>query len=276
MEDLYSYTDYQAWLRDAAEDLKQRKPIASWRFIGNRLGVDPGNLLRVAQGKVHLSLRLIEPVAEFFKLDERQKSYFEEMVLFGRSRNDKEAWDHFQKMQAIKGVRFRNLQEREFEFYQKWYHGAVRSLISIYPFSGDYAQLGRMVSPSISPEQSQASVELMRDLGFLREDEQGFWHVTDQFLSTGARWKSGAVRAYQSTTMDLAKESLERHHPDLRDISTVTMTLNRADLPSLKDRIRQFREELLRFSAEGKGDDGVFQLNIQVFPVGLLSQGEEQ
>ena len=54
MKQIFEYTDYREWLRDAFEDFKQRKTIISWRYMAMKMGADPGNLLRVSQGKIHL------------------------------------------------------------------------------------------------------------------------------------------------------------------------------------------------------------------------------
>ena len=70
MEPIFEYTDYREWLRDAFDDFKKRKSVISWRYMAMKLGADPGNLLRVSQGKIHLTLSLVGPMAEFFELNE--------------------------------------------------------------------------------------------------------------------------------------------------------------------------------------------------------------
>jgi len=271
VEDIFSYTDYQRWIKDSVEDLKRRKPIASWRYVAGKIGLDAGNLLRVGQGKTHLGTNFIDPVADFFRLTGKQRKYFEEMVYFGRARTDKEAIDHYEKMQAIRGIPIKTLEDRALEFYQHWYHNAVRSLLSITPIRDEYALLGRMCSPAITEQQAKDSVELMAGLGMLlRDPDNGCWKVTEQFVSSGQQSKAIAVREFQRQTQQLAMESAERHAPELRDLSTVTMTLCKNEIPALRERIREFRAELLRFSQEGTGDDAVIQLNIQLFPIGLV------
>ena len=72
MKKIFEYTDYREWLRDAFEDFKQRKTVISWRYMAMKMGADPGNLLRVSQGKIHLPLSLIKPAAEFFELEGKE------------------------------------------------------------------------------------------------------------------------------------------------------------------------------------------------------------
>lgn len=271
MDDVYSYTDYQRWIKDSVEELKRVKPIASWRYVAGKIGIDAGNLLRISQGKVHLATIYIGPVADFFRLSAKERQYFEEMVYFGRARTDKEALDHYERMQSIRGVPLQTLDNRSLEFYRHWYHNAVRSLLSITPIRDEYGLLGRLCSPPIEAEEAQASVELLSELGMVeRDSSNGCWKVTAQFVSTGQQSRAEAVREFQQQTLQLALESAARHPAELRDLSTVTMTLNSKEIPALRERIRNFRAELLRFSQEGTGDDAVMQLNVQLFPIGLV------
>lgn len=87
-------------------------------------------------------------------------------------------------------------------------------------------------------------------------------------------WRSEAVRRFQEDTIALAGQSLSRHKPYLRDINTATITFNRQSLDLLREKIREFRRELLRLSAEGTGDNAVYQLNVQLFPIAILGNGE--
>lgn len=128
MKQIFEYTDYREWLRDAFDDFKQRKTVISWRYMAMKMGADPGNLLRVSQGKIHLSTALIEPAAQFFELDEKETAYWTEMVFFGRAKTDNEALQHYERMQALKGVSLKLLQKKELEFYRHWYYNAIRSI----------------------------------------------------------------------------------------------------------------------------------------------------
>ena len=276
MKQIFEYTDYREWLRDAFEDFKQRKSIISWRYMAMKIGADPGNLLRMSQGKIHLSTNFIKPTAEFFELGEKETAYWTEMVLFGRSKTDADALQHYEKMQALKGVSLKYLAKKELEFYRHWYYNAIRSIIGICKFKDDYEGLAESCTPQISVEEAKSAVELLSELNMISTDREGYWKVNDTFVSTGGNWRSAAVRQFQKDTIALAGESLERHQPYLRDISTVTMTFNMDDIQLIREKIKEFRSDLLRLSQEGSGDDTVFQLNVQLFPLAFVKPLKEK
>ena len=272
MEPIFEYTDYREWLRDAFDDFKKRKSVISWRYMAMKLGADPGNLLRVSQGKIHLTLSLVQPMAEFFELSEKETAYWTELVYFGRAKTDAEALNHYEKMQMLKGIPLKRLAKKELEFYRHWYCNAIRSIIGICKFKDDYEGLAESCTPAISVEEAKNAVKLLYYLNMISRDRDGFWKVNDTFVSTGGNWRSEAVRTFQKETVRLAGESLERHAPPLRDISTVTMTFNMDDIALIREKIKEFRSELLRMSQEGTGDDTVFQLNVQLFPIGFAKK----
>ena len=272
MKPIFEYTDYREWIRDAFDDFKQRKTVISWRYMAMKLGADPGNLLRVSQGKIHLTLSLVKPMAEFFELDEKETAYWTELVCFGRAKTDAEALNHYEKMQILKGIPLKRLAKKELEFYRHWYCNSIRSIIGICRFKDDYEGLAECCTPPITVEEAKSAVKLLYDLNMISRDREGFWKVNDTFVSTGGNWRSEAVRTFQKETVRLAGESLERHAPPLRDISTVTMTFNMDDIALIREKIKEFRSELLRMSQEGSGDDTVFQLNVQLFPIGFAKK----
>ena len=276
MKPIFEYTDYREWIRDAFDDFKQRKTVISWRYMAMKLGADPGNLLRVSQGKIHLTLSLVKPMAEFFELDEKETAYWTELVCFGRAKTDAEALNHYEKMQILKGIPLKRLAKRELEFYRHWYCNSIRSIIGICKFKDDFEGLAESCTPPITVEEAKSAVKLLYDLNMISRDRDGYWKVNDTFVSTGGNWRSEAVRTFQKETIRLGGESLERHAPPLRDISTVTMTFNMDDIALIREKIKEFRSELLRMSQEGDGDDTVFQLNVQLFPIGFAKKLQEK
>lgn len=276
MKPIFEYTDYREWIRDAFEDFKKRKSVVSWRYMAMKLDADPGNLLRVSQSKIHLSVNLIKPMADFFGLDEKETAYWTELVHFGRAKTDSEALNHYEKMQMLKGIPLKRLAKKELEFYRHWYYNAIRSIVGICKFKDDYEGLAESCTPAITVEQAKEAIQLLHDLNMISTDRDGYWKVNDTFVSTGGNWRSEAVRAFQQETIRLAGESLERHAPPLRDISTVTMTFNMDDIALIREKIKEFRSELLRLSQEGTGDNTVFQLNVQLFPLGFVKKLQER
>ena len=271
---VFDYLDYRSFLHDFYEHTKKDKPYFSYRYISGRVGINPGYVVKVFQGKVHLGVNNIELFADLLKLEGKEREFFTELVHFGRAKTKRDIEMRFERLKALKGIRFRTVADDQAEFYQQWYHMAMRTLLYIYPFDGhDYRRLGAQLIPKVSAAQARESVHLLERMQLVERDKGGIYRVTDQFISTGEKWIDGQIRKYQKATIELAGEALEKIDNVLRDISTVTMTFSRRDLPALRERVSQFRRELLQMAQDCTDQDAVMQLNVQVFPVAIVDKG---
>ena len=268
---IFLYTNYRAWVGDSIEELKKVKPFISIRYICQKQDLDPGNFVRVLQGKLNFTKPTILALSNFFELDKREAEYFEELVFYAKTKTDKAAWESFQRLQQIKNIEVKVLADYDFEYFDKWYHSVVRSLLSITPFNGNFRALAGMLTPSISVNEAKESIALLEKLGMLKK-EKGFWEVTDKFLGSGQKFSKQSIRQYQAQTLQLAQESLELHDPNDRDISTVTVTLTKDELPIFKERAKQFRQEILKMAKKSVINDSVYQVNVSIFPVAFTKK----
>lgn len=67
--------------------------------------------------------------------------------------------------------------------------------------------------------------------------------------------------------LERAAESIDIVPRDLRDISALTVCIDRELVPELKRRIHTFREVLLDLCDRDPSPSTVYQLNIQLFPL---------
>jgi uncharacterized protein (TIGR02147 family) len=271
MRSLFSYFDYQQFLKDYYEEKKKETTFFSYRYFGAKLGLDAGFLLKVLQGKMHITLKSLPLVSAYFKFDEKQNEYFETLVRYCRAESSIEIKSYFEKLLAFKDIDARPVEADKYEFYQKWYYTAVRELIGIYDFQGDYSRLARKLSPPISVKEAKKAVALLEQLNLISKNVKGVYCQTDTFITTTDKWKSAAIHSFQKETIRLAGESLDRHKKDIRDISTVTIAVSIKDFDEIRAKISDFRKSLLLMTNENTADC-VYQVNIQAIPLSSMEE----
>jgi uncharacterized protein (TIGR02147 family) len=267
MPSVFNFYEYRDFLREFYEERKRAKAAFSYRFMAGKVGLHATHLIRIFQKKRHLDEESLPPFFSLCGFNDREASYFAALVAYNKSRSDRDkrmAWERLLKSMSVET---RALAADQFELFRHWYYGAVRVLLSFHPFKGDFRDLAGRMSPPITVAQARKAVALLERLGLIAKREDGAFRLTDQFISTGAAWKNLAVRDFQSETLRLARESLERHDKEERDISTVTIAVSRKALPELKDRIAEFRKSLLGMVKESPDYDEVYQFNVQLFPL---------
>ncbi len=274
MKSLFEYFDYQEFLRDFYEGKKRENPYISYRYLGNRMHLDPGFLLKVMQGKHHLAQRSIPHLCAFFKFSQRESNYFEMLVRYNKAETSSEIKLYFEQLMAFRQSRARPVEEFQYAFYQKWHHSAIHALLSIYEFKGGFKRLASLLTPSISAKQAQESIRLLMKIGMIKRGEDGVYRPIDAFVTSGEKWQSAAIHDFQKETINLSAQSLDLHPKEARDISTITVALSAKDLPEICKRIRQLRQSILTLDNENKPDT-VFQVNIQVIPVTRSIGGDQ-
>ncbi|NLD92009.1 MAG: TIGR02147 family protein [Fibrobacter sp.] len=267
MKSIFEYLDYRTYLKDFYEERKGRQTFFSYRYFGNKIGVDASYLLKVMLKSRHLSDSATDRVCQFCGLDVNEREYFKTLVHFAKARSQSESKLMFEKLLALRYVKSSTLVEKQYEYFRTWYHPVVRSVLEYYDFKGDYALLGKQLSPPISAKEAAASVKLLEQLELIKKDNDGRYCLTEKAVTTGDEWRSAAIIAFQEQTIRLSVESIDRHDRSLRDISTVTMNITEADFEEICDRITEFRRSIISFVNENTNPDRTYQLNIQFFPL---------
>lgn len=271
---VFGYTDYRRFLKAYYEHQKRKNPAFSYRYFALKAKVNSSGLLKnVIDGKRGLGRGLIVRCAEAMKLKKKEAEYFECLVDFNEARTVEEKRIFFERLLALRKPEAHQVQASQFEFYSKWYYSAIRELIGIHPFRGDYAALARALDPAIRPDQAEKAVRVLEELQLIVKDAQGRYRQAQPLLTTGPEVESINVAQYQIACMDLAKEAVDRHDAAARDLSTLTLSLNQEGFAALKEEIVSFRKKLLALERSFQGPDRVYQLNMQFFPLTKLPHG---
>lgn len=265
--DIYRYTDYRSFLNDWFEESKSRQPHMSYRSLGSRIPIDPGNLIRVLRGQRHISEAMAPRFVKALHLTDREALYFQALVPYTKARSEQATGDALQKLLALRELRVKTLAAEQYRFYHEWHHTAVRLLVALGAFNGDADSLARILRPSITSQQAEESIQLLRSLGMIRQDLDGAWSLTDDFISTGDTWKGKAVEEFQRQSIQLALEAFDRHPIEHRSMSTLSLAIPQSKLPELKQITKQFRAQVMRWAGIQENPDSVYQVNIQIFPL---------
>jgi uncharacterized protein (TIGR02147 family) len=269
MVNIYDYTDYRLLLKDLYEDAKKHKPFFSYRYIARKVGFSSaGFFSNILQGKRNISNETIFGFAELFTFSKRQTEFFELLVHFNQARQHERKRFYFEKLLSFKRSRFYLLGADQYEYFDKWYYVAIRELLNYFPFQGDFKELGRMLRPAISPSEAKKAVELLERLGLIERNPDGFYGVTDAVVTTGRELRSVAVHNFQRSTIDLAKESIDRFPRHKRLISTLTLNLSEEVYQGIVDKLVEFEREVLELvQNDTNSPDRIYQFNFQVFPL---------
>jgi len=268
MKPIFEYSDYRLFVHDYLVASRESGNGVTYEDIGQKVGfTSKGFITQIIQGKSKLPSTKIAPFGAALGLKKRQLEYFELLVMFNQAKTHKSKNESFQKLTSRFKNRIQNVGPDKYDFYGAWYYSAIRSLLAYYPFNGDYKELALQVCPAITPAQAKKAIQLLERLSLIVKKDDGFYHLTDRILSSGDSVDSIAIVNFQQSTMDLAKEALERFPKEQRDSSTLTLGLSEEGYRAAVEKIATLRKELLEIARFDRTIDRVIQVNLHAFPL---------
>jgi uncharacterized protein (TIGR02147 family) len=265
---LFHYTDFRSFLSDHYAHRKKQDPKFSHRFFAQKAGIrSSGFFSDVLKGRRNLTTALIMKFSEALKLKPNERDYFENLVRFTQARNLSEKSHYYEKMLSFQNIKAEILGRHQYEFYSKWYYSAIRELINFLKFKDDYTGLAKKLDPVVTPSQARKAVRILEKLGLIKKGADGAYQQTSAIITTGKEFRSINVANFQKATMDLAREAIERHPRENRDISTLTVTLSEDSVSAVKNEIGGLRKKVLSLARAEQKADRVYQVNFQLFPL---------
>ena len=264
---IFKFLDYRDYLKWYYTSMKGNNSWFSYRYIARKVEMDASHLVKIIQKKRHIAHSSIEKFISLCSLRKKEAEYFRALVRFNKAKSKAEEKEAYEQLLSLKDIKQLMLKKDRYEYYSGWYHSAVLTLLHMFPFADNYAALGRMLTPPISGGEAKKSVELLKRLKLIEKNPDGSYSLTNTFLTSDPNQSPLQIRNYQAETMKLASESLYNHSREIRNISTVTVTLKQEDMDKIDEMITRFRTSILKFVKNTDEPDTVYQLNIQLFPL---------
>ena len=235
-----------------ARDLGYSSPsVLSMVLTGQRLPSDElcGNISR----RWNLSLKEAEYLRLLVEAERKAR----------RGEDPAEARERIRRLLGKRSVRHFN--DDEFAMIREWHYTVIRQLAGSPSFLEDPAWISRALRKKVSPTQVQEALARMERMGVLtRDPATGRLRASGESTETTHEVPSVSIRIHHRHMIQRALEALDERPLAERLFNSLTMNVDPARLPELKERVREFLRQLdSEFSADGALH--VYQLNLQFF-----------
>jgi len=270
---IYSFLDYRQYLKAFYNYCKNNDKSFSYRVFSRHAGVKAPNFLQwLIEGKRNLANKTIDNVTAAMKLGPKEKEYFATLVYFNQSKTIDEKTRFFKKLMELHiPIATTALTQVQYEHYANWYNEVIRELLNYYRFDPNekwaYRKLARTLNPKITESQARNAIKQLLQLGLVKKGQNGIFRQVDEFVSTGDEAKSFFIRKYHETMIARARESMDRFPSEVRDISSVTMSISDECFALIKQEVRQMRKRVMELVKMDTRPNNVYQLNFQFFPL---------
>ncbi len=275
MTDVFAYLDHRSLIKDWCV----QKGI-SLRELARRTGFRSDSYLSQAlTARRKLNAANVLKLAGTMRLRKAERDYFMALVNFGQAEHHEERRYYLELLLSSYSLNARpesTVVEREkYEFYTNWYLPVILELIRLGEGDISPQDIGELCIPAVSRQSGERAVEILLKLGFVEEDDSGRLKCHDTVLSTGDPVGAVAVRNFQEKMIDLGREAFDRFNREDRDISTVTVSVDRKAFERMKRVTAAYRKHLLNIAADTGKPTRVVQVNVQIFPVSAETESSD-
>jgi uncharacterized protein (TIGR02147 family) len=275
MKNIYNYTSYRLFLKEYYEERKALEGY-TYRDFSKETGMNSSSwLMHLVRGTKNLSEDTSARIAKALHFNRHETEYFDLLVHFTQAQDSETKNFFFHKILDLKKkLKIIRIGEEQYEYYTKWYYPVIRSLVSKVEWNDDFGILAKKLLPPITESEAKKSVVLLEKLGFIEKNMSGKWVQKNDVISTGDEVMSLNVVNYHKQVTRLAENAFDLSSKEWRDISSLTLGINRDDVKAIKAKIQQFRKEIMEIARASDEADRVYQLNFHFFPVSK-SEGRE-
>lgn len=276
MKPIVEYQNYHAFLSDFYEERK-RTSAFSWREFAKIAGfVSPSYLKDVCAGKTNLSKVTMGRVAAAIGLAGYEVTYFEAMVQFGNAKTDDAKKKFLEQMYSIAvDHKVRVVDKDAFEYYDTWKNPVVRELAPIMPGAMP-DEIAKMCTQEVSALEVRKSLAFLERAGFLKQVGENVYVQTEKSVEGSKEGLPLAIRSMHREMGNLAVDSLDRFTSAERNVTGVTMGIDRETYERIVHELDECRKRITAMAEECSNIKQVYRLNLQFFPLSKEVEKNEE
>ncbi len=277
MKPVFQYIDYRLFLRDYYSEKKATTRHFSYRYFCSKAGISsPVFLKLVMEGKSNISVEMIDKFTKALSFNKHESRFFKHLVQFNQAKTAEEKQDHYAVLVTMSNNVSRHvLGSEQFEYLSKWYNVVIRELICQHDFEDDFLALASSIVPPITKKEAATSVKLLLRIGLIVKQPDGTYRHTDRALATNREIAGPAIRAFNKTMIDLAKQAVDTIENTERNVSGMTVGLSKSSYDVLCAEIESFKDRIAAIVHNSADVDSVYQMNLQLFPVARRKNTKE-
>lgn len=227
---IFDYNDYRTYLEDLYSYKRQLNKKFSKAFICKELGLPNTRsyFQDVLNGKFVSKLK-VSLFIKAFNLNDAEAQFFRALVNYNQAVDDpKERELHFEQLISLNQTPKSIISSEEYAYYKEWYNSVVRAVLNVVDFrkNGDYLKFSRQIFPPLTKTQARDSVNLLLELGLIKENDQGFLKPTEKVISTGAYAKDEMIKQFQIKTLEIARDAILKNQRQSQRVITKTLSIS--------------------------------------------------
>lgn len=263
--------NYRQFLVDELTRRVRNNPRYSQRAFSKQLGLSPGELSEILNGKRDLSLKSVLRIADSLGLNATETKHLTLLVQIEKTK------DLGQDSLLKSGKAFLNdlptsqkISHDLFSVVADWYHFAILNLAETERFDWSDKWIAKRLG--ITRNEANFALKRLEKVGLIKKDKAGKLTVTKDYVQTMEGIPSEAGRRYHQQILQKALVSLDLQKLNEREIAGISFPVNLKSIPAIKKDISQFLDEVAAKYSKDRKSQEVYHLELCLF---RLSEGND-
>lgn len=253
-----SYTSFADFLHSKYLERQQRNAKYSMRSFSRDIGVSSGRLTNLLKGRDIPGDETVEKFFAIFNVAEEERLRLKKTI--------------YSQKYLRRGPGFsKQLNEEEFSRISDWKTWSVFTMFQASDFQPTLVWFSQKLK--LTSEEIDVCLKKLLDLGLIAEKEE-FYELVCQSVTTTNDVPSVAIRKFHKEFIPVGVKSLDRVRVEERDVSSLSICIDKNMLPEYKKALAEFRAKLSQIARQAEVSNELYQLNIQFFPVGFEGNNE--
>jgi uncharacterized protein (TIGR02147 family) len=265
---IFAYIDYKKYLTQWREAEKKANPGLTHEYLSAKLQQKGRSFFSdIESGRKTISSQVLDRLIALIGLKFSEAKYFRALVGYGQSTTyeEKEFW--IEQIIELNNTPYTIVDKATYSFYKEWYHSTIRALLDIVDIKNDYVLISRLLYSKVTPEQVRDSVNLLKSLGLIEHDHNGFLKPTQKILFTGDGAKHELLRCFQVANHQMLGEILKKDESGTHDSTQITASVSREGFNRIMKRIIHLRGEIRSIiHKDEKKANRVYKIAIHIYP----------
>ncbi len=256
-----TYEDVVSFLKDMLDFRRRQEPgFSVYKATKDLRRTSPTLVSLILQKKRVITLDRVDDLAKLMNLTATEKYYFKSWI----QRKDKTELVLKKEGAGRKNVSTGILKD--------WINVYVKDFFQIAEVRKRPEILFDMLAHLASPTRVQKALDFLLHEGHLRKNLEGGIEIETELAVADPGVPSKKIRQFHKAALSLARESIDIFSPKDRLANTLIIPLNEKSRMELQELINEFAEKLKDFAANNPEGDRLYQLILNLSPVGVQVQ----
>lgn len=262
--------NYREFLADELARRMRTNPRYSQRAFSRHLGLSPGELSEVLNGKRRLGIRSVLRISQALGLNQTETKHLALLVQMEKTQELGKGELLKSGKEIVKTLpETRALSHDLFAIVADWYHFAILNLAETEGFEWKDHHIARRLG--ISRTEAVLAIKRLQKVGLITKNKSGDYNVTRDYVKAVEEVPSEAGRRFHQQILQKATSALDLQSISERDISGISFPIHMKNIPSIKKDISEFFDQIAAKYSKDRIKNEVYHLEISLF---RLSEGE--